>query len=183
MSIKKITTAVAIIDRITEAIGNFAAWFNLLLMTIVFVVVVLRYGFGFGSIAFQESAIYVHAFIFLAASGYTLKHNGHVRVDIFYCRFSSKTQALINCLGSLFLLIPVVLFIGWMSWSFVFESWRIYEGSSQAGGLPGVFVLKSFILVMVATLLLQGIGEFLRAILIIKNQDTPSNESINEGAA
>ncbi|MDE1461676.1 TRAP transporter small permease subunit [Spartinivicinus poritis] len=183
MSIKKITNVVAIIDRITEAIGNFTAWFNLLLMAIVFVVVVLRYGFGFGSIAFQESAIYVHSFIFLVACGYTLKHNGHVRVDIFYCHFKPKTQALVNCFGSLFLLIPVVLFIGWMSWTFVTESWRIYEGSSQAGGLPGVFILKSFILALVATLLLQGIGEFLRAILIIKNQETPPNESVNEGAA
>ncbi len=86
----------------------------------------------------------MHATLFLVGAAWTLQHNAHVRVDIIYNRCSEKTRALIDLLGSLFLLMPLMLFIAWISWYYVADSWSVYEGSQEAGGLPGVFAVKKF---------------------------------------
>jgi len=98
---------------------------------------------------------------------YTLKHDGHVRVDIFYRNFSHKKQAWVNLLGCLLLLIPVTVFITVMSFDYVVSSWLLLEGSREAGGLPGVFILKSLIPLLSFTLIIQAISEMLKAIEII----------------
>ncbi|MGI0120050.1 TRAP transporter small permease subunit [Zooshikella sp. RANM57] len=157
------------IDLLTEHIGRFVSWFSLLLMLSIFLVVLLRYVFNIGSIALQESAHYIHSFIFLTASGYALKHNAHVRVDILYRKMSRKRQAFIDAIGSLFFLLPVCFFIGIMSWDYVGKSWQILESSNEPGGIPGVFLLKTLILVMSSVLILQGFAEFFRSILILAN--------------
>ncbi|WP_299735144.1 TRAP transporter small permease subunit [uncultured Endozoicomonas sp.] len=163
------TTAsvVSTIDTITERIGRVISWLTLFLVLVVCCVVVLRYLLNIGSIAMQESAMYLHSVVFLGASAYTLKHDGHVRVDVFYRNMSKKSQALVNSLGTVFLLVPVCLFIGFMSWDYIGRSWQILETSQDPGGLPFIYLLKSMILVMVVTLLLQGLSELLRSLMII----------------
>lgn len=112
--------------------------------------------------------MYLHASVFLIASAYTLKHDEHVRVDIFYHRLSSKAKATVNLLGTILLLVPVIGFIGWSSWPYIESSWRILETSQEAAGLPLVYLLKSLILVMVAVMLLQAFAEILRSIAILR---------------
>ncbi len=92
----------------------------------------------------------------------TLKHKGHVRVDVFFGRFSARAKAWVDLLGSLLLLLPVCLFIFSVSWDYVAQSWSLYEGSREAGGLDGVYLLKSLILVMAALLVLQGLSIMIR---------------------
>ena len=116
--------------------------------------------------------MYLHSMVFLGASAYTLKHNGHVRVDVFYRNMSPRRQALVNSLGTVFLLIPVCLFIGLMSWEYVARSWRIMETSQDPGGLPLIYFLKSLLLVMVFTLLLQGMAELLRSLMILTGNES-----------
>jgi len=72
------------IDTLNEYVGRCVAWLVLAMVLVTFLVVVLRYGFNFGRIAMQEISTYLHAFVFMLAGAYTLKHNEHVRVDIFY---------------------------------------------------------------------------------------------------
>ena len=146
------------IDTINEFVGALIAWMTLVMVIVTFAVVVLRYGFDLGWIAMQESVTYLHAFVFMAGIAYTLKHDGHVRVDIFYARMSASTQAWINLLGTLGMLLPVCVFILWVSWDYVVSSWRVLEGSREAGGLPLVYLLKSLIVILVALLTLQGIS-------------------------
>ncbi|WP_257281639.1 MULTISPECIES: TRAP transporter small permease subunit [unclassified Endozoicomonas] len=172
---KMIRTAVAGIDGLTERFGRLLSGFNLLLVVSVCLVVVLRYWFNSGSIALQELAMYFHALIFLGASSYTLKQGGHVRVDVFYNRMSARQRGWVNGLGTLFLLFPVCLFIGLMSFDYVSRSWRIMETSSDPGGLPLVYLLKSLILVFVVTLLLQGMAELLRSVLILAGKESPED--------
>ena len=167
------------IDHFTEKTGRTVAWLNLLLMLVVCTVVLLRYLFNQGSIALQESATWIHTVIFLSACAWTLKHNGHVRVDIFYRRFSPRRQALVNALGSLFLLLPVCVLIGVMSWEYVSQSWAIRETSQEAGGLPALYLLKSLILVLTVTLILQGVAEALRNLLIFTGHDAPPADAEN----
>ena len=160
-------TSITFLDHLTVTTGKALSWLNLLLVLVVFLVVLLRYWLNMGSIAMQESAMYLHALIFLGASAYTLKQDSHVRVDVFYRKMTPRQRALVNSLGTLFLLIPVCLFIGLMSWEYIISSWQVMESSQDPGGIPLVYLLKSLILVLVVTLLLQGIAELLRSLLIL----------------
>lgn len=157
----------AVIDIINKKIGEWVSYFTFLMAVITFVVVILRYGFNLGWIAMQESVVYLHAAVFLLGSAYTLQHDGHVRVDVFYRRFSEKRKALVNLVGTLFLLLPVMLFITLVSWHYVLESWQTLEGSMESGGLPFLYVLKSFILLFSITMLLQGISEVIKQSMIL----------------
>jgi len=150
------------IDHLNDAIGKTAAWLVVLMVFVTFTVVVMRYAFNMGSIQAQESVIYMHATLFLLAAATTLKHDGHVRVDIFYGNMSPRKKAIVNFFGNLFLLIPVCAFIIWSSWEYVVNAWEIKEASREAGGLPGVYLVKSLIIVFSAMLILQGISEIIK---------------------
>jgi TRAP-type mannitol/chloroaromatic compound transport system permease small subunit len=155
------------IDVINKRIGECVSYFTFVMAAVTFAVVVLRYGFNLGWIAMQESVIYLHAAVFLLGSAYTLQHDGHVRVDVFYRGFSHRRKALVNLVGTLFLLLPVMIFITVVSWHYVFESWRTLEGSMESGGLPFLYVLKSCILLFSFTMFLQGISEAIKQSLIL----------------
>jgi len=164
------------IDKVTELIGRSIAWLTLLMMLITLTVVILRYGFNIPSIALQESVVYLHATVFMAAAGYTLKHNGHVRVDIIYRQVSPKARCWTNLLGSLFLLLPVCIFIAWVSWDYVNMSWSVHEKSQEAGGIPAVFLLKTLLLIMPALLIFQGLAEIFRNLFLLIDSSALENE-------
>jgi len=168
------------IDRFTELTGLVVRWLGLFVMLITVMVVVLRYGFNMGWIAMQESVLYLHTTVFMLAMGYTLKHDGHVRVDVFYREFSARNKAWVDLLGTLLLLMPVCVFIGWVSFDYVASSWELREGSREAGGLPGVFLVKTLILGMVGTLLLQGVSEVLRNLMVILGSDAEAASEVGE---
>jgi len=162
-----------LLDAISEWTGRGVAWLTLLMVAITFAVVVLRYLFDMGWIAMQESVTYLHAMVFLLGTAYTLKHEGHVRVDIFYHRFSPRGKALVDLLGTLLLLLPVCIFILIDSWEYVADSWTYMETSSEPGGLPWVYLLKTTLLVMPVLLILQGISKLLQAWLVFSGRHVP----------
>ena len=113
------------IDALNNLFGQLAAWSVLVMVFITFLVVVLRYGFNFGRISLQESITYLHAFVFMLAGAYTLKHNQHVRVDIFYQDMSTRNKAKVDLFGTLFLLLPFTGFIAWIAFPAKTISFRI----------------------------------------------------------
>ncbi len=155
------------LDRFIAFTGRAVSWLSLAMVLVTFVIVVMRYLFDAGSIALQESVSYMHAVLFLVGAAWTLQQDAHVRVDIFYSRWSRRAQARVDLFGALFLLLPLMLFIAWVSWDYVADSWQVHEGSREAGGLPGVFLLKSFILVMSALLVLQALANMLKALVAL----------------
>lgn len=167
---------ISIADDITEVLGKAIAWLTLLVVLLTFAVVMLRYGFNLGWIAMQESVLYAHGAVFMLGASYTLKHDGHVRVDIFYQKFTVKQKALVNLFGTLFLLLPVCIFIFYISYDYVALSWDILEKSKEPGGLPAVYLNKSLILLLVVTVVLQGAAEVFRNLLIINEQQVDGEE-------
>ncbi|TCO72618.1 TRAP transporter small permease subunit [Chromatocurvus halotolerans] len=153
---------VSAIDTFTEWTGKIIAWLAAAMAVLTTVVVVMRYGFSTGSIAGQEAVTYLHATLFMLGAAYALKTDAHVRVDIFYRRFSPTAQAWVNALGGIVFLLPLCLLIMMISSDYVRQAWRIREISMDSGGIPAVFLLKSLIPAMALTLLLQGIAEILR---------------------
>ena len=159
-----------LIDGLSTKLGQLFSWLTLGMVIAMATIVVLRYVFQIGSIALQESVIYINALIFTFGVGYTLKEQGHVRVDIFYSRLSHRQRAWVDLCGTLLLLVPSAVFIIWVSWDYVSISWQIREGSAESSGLPYVYLIKSAILILPGLLLLQGIAEILKAVVTIRRR-------------
>ena len=149
-------------------VGRGVAWLTLVMVMVTCVVVLARYLFNVGSIGLQESVMYLHGAVIMLGIAYTLKVGGHVRVDVFYERFSHRTRAAIDLVGGLVFLFPVAGFILWSSIDYVHFSWKLMESSGEPGGLPAVYLLKSLIPAMAVLLILQGIAESLKCIIKLR---------------
>jgi TRAP-type mannitol/chloroaromatic compound transport system permease small subunit len=158
------------IDRLNGAIGRAAAWLCLAVVALQFAVVLLRYAFGIGSVPLQESILYAHAALFLLTAAWTLRNDGHVRVDIFYAAAAPRTRALIDLCGALLLLIPFACAILYFSLPYVARSWASLEGSRETSGLPLVFLLKTLIPVFAVMLILQGLSQAIRARALLSDK-------------
>lgn len=164
------------VESFTEITGRLIAWLTMLMVLLVMLVVVTRYFLEVGSIALQEAVTYLHCLVFLMSLAFTLKHDGHVRVDIFYRGFSPKSKAIVNLLGSILFLVPVCLLIFFTSWDYVLASWTIKETSAENNGLPFVYLLKTLMVLMPVTLLLQGIAEIIKSSLVISGIDVSATQ-------
>jgi len=164
------------LDKIAEVTGTTTAWLTLCMVIIACIVVLLRHLFDIGSIALQESVTYMHAIVFMMGTAFTLKREGHVRVDILYRRYQPHTRAWVDALGSLLFTLPLMIFIGLGSMDFVQESWRIGEKSQDSGGIGGVYLLKTLMPIMAISVSLQAIAELLRNLLVLMNI-TPAKET------
>ncbi len=153
-----------LIDSAIDRVGRTSAWLALVMVLLTALIVLMRYAFRAGSISLQESVIYINALIFVLGVAYTLKEQGHVRVDIFYRKLGDRGQAIIDCLGYVFFLIPTMLYIIYVSWDYVAISWQIRESSAETSGLPYVYLLKTSILVLPALLLVQGVSELYKSL-------------------
>ncbi len=160
----------SIINATNEWLGRLVAWLIIAMVVITFFNVVMRYGFNFGLIAIQESVVYFHSIVFMLAIAYTYKHNGHVRVDIFYSKFSTHKKAWTDLLGTILLLLPFCIYLIAASFEYAYNSWSLLEGSREAGGLPLVFILKSLIPIMPLLLLLQGISTICRCLITLTSK-------------
>lgn len=159
----------SILERISELTGSAMAWLTVVMVLGTFVIVVLRYVFDLGWIAMQESIVWMHAAVFMLGASYTLKHNEHVRVDIFYRGSSAQRRAWVNVVGTVVFLLPLAAFVAVTSWDYVSTSWAIREASREAGGLPFPFVpiMKSLIPATALLLILQGIADLIGAVLVL----------------
>ena len=168
-------TSLSAVEKFTEVTGRFISWATVTMVILVVLVVITRYFLGLGSIALQESVTYLHCLVFMMGFAFTLKHDGHVRVDIFYRGFSPRFKAIVNLIGGLLFLIPFCLLIFFTSWDYVLASWIIRETSAENNGLPFIYLLKTLMLLMPATLVLQGIAEIIRSGLVLSGADVSVN--------
>lgn len=167
MNAGQIIRVAATIDRVNVAVGRAASWCALAIVLVGFVVVLLRYVLGLGSIWLQESILYAHAVLFLLTAAWTLKEGGHVRVDVFYASASSRTKALVDLWGALLLLLPFALTLLWVSLPYVARSWAILERSRETSGLPLVFLLKTLIPLFAVMLALQGVSQAIKSLAML----------------
>ena len=165
------------IDRFTELTGRALAWLTMVMVVLVVSIVVGRYFLGLGSIALQESVTYLHAMVFMLGLAFTLKRGGHVRVDIFYRNYSVRRRALVDLIGGILFLVPFCLFIFISCWDYVLASWAIAEGSSENDGIAAVYLLKTLMLIMPVTLILQAIAELLKAQMILRGHSVQSDST------
>jgi len=168
------------IDGLNEWVGRIFSWLTLAMVLVTVVIVVLRYGFNVGFIWMQESVRFMHSFVFLLCAGYTLLHNGHVRVDIFYLRMSDRRKAMVDIFGSIFFLIPVCASILFYSWDYVLNSWAQLEGSLEERGLHAVYILKTSIWAFSVLMILQAISRIIHGIAILRGIEDTLGKRVRE---
>ncbi len=152
-----------LIKKIVSTSARAVMWLLLLMALVQFGIVILRYVFGINYIFMQESITYMHGAVFLLAAGYALLTDDHVRVDIFYREAPAKRKALIDFLGTYFLLFPICLLLLWTASPYVASSWAVGEGSAETSGIQGVFILKSMIPAFAILLAMAGFNIAARA--------------------
>ena len=152
------------LERFMEAVGVGICWLVPLMAFVTCVIVVLRYGFGVGIIFLQELVTYFHAIFVMLGLSYTLKHDAHVRVDLIYSRLPSRRKLWTNLLGHLVLMLPVAITIIVFSWRYTINSWLVFEGSAEVGGVPAVFLLKTLIPAGAVLLIWQTLIEIVKTV-------------------
>ena len=168
------STIVKTLIAISRAIDTVNEWVGRLLLWLVLVVVLVsasnatsRYLLNLASNAWLELQWYLFAAIFLGCAGYTLLHNEHIRIDVISSRLSRRTQIWIDILGTVFFLLPVSLYIMWLSWPIFMSAWTSGEVSNQAGGLirwPARFMVPAGFFL----LSLQGVSELIKRVAILR---------------
>lgn len=167
------TRAERAISAINEAVGRSIAWLLVGMVVVQVAIVILRYVFKLGHPALQDLMLYMHAITFMSLAGYALRHDAHVRVDIFYREAHIRTKAWIDIAGVALFLWPMTGVMLWMSWPYVANAWKIREGSDALSGLQLTYVLKGFILVFPLLLALQGVAMALAALRTLRRSHAP----------
>jgi TRAP-type mannitol/chloroaromatic compound transport system permease small subunit len=155
------------IDFVNEHIGRLVYWCVLVMVLVSAANATSRYALNLASNAWLELQWYLFAVVFLLCSGYTLLHNEHIRIDVVSSRFSRRTQIWIDVFGILLFLLPMSLFIMWLSWPIFMNAWRSGEISGSAGGLirwpARMLVPLGFFLLSI-----QGFSELIKRIAFLK---------------
>jgi TRAP-type mannitol/chloroaromatic compound transport system permease small subunit len=155
------------IERLNARIGEAVSWLTVLIVVTAFAVVVLRYGFGWGRVWLQEAYVWLHGLVLMLAAAWTLGTDGHVRLDLLYRPASARTKAWLDLAGALLLLLPFVIVVALASLPYVANSWAVWERSHEPGGMPGLFLLKSVLLLLSLLLGLQGLAVAGKSLLVV----------------
>ena len=147
------------LDRLTLWLA-IAAGGTLVLM--VLLNVVLRYGFGTGSIKMQDLAAYAFSVLLILAVPLCHARAGHVRVEVLSERLSPRYMWLADWAAWALFLVPVFGLIVWAGWSEIVFSWQIGEGSTTPGGLGGMYLVKTALPLAAVLMIIQGLAAVLR---------------------
>lgn len=161
------------IDSANYGLGEIAKWLlPILVLSVAFSVFALSI-FGLSWTKLFESASYFHATVIMLGAGATLLAGQHVRVDIFHSRMKPETRAMVDFCGFYLFLMPVCLIILWNSQTFIGFSWQIFEGSAEADGIRGQFLLKTLVPLFCVMMLTQGAAIAMRAALCLTGRSEP----------
>ena len=165
------------VDSVSDQIGHLVGWMTTLMVLVVFYDTVMRYAFNKGNVALQELEWHLFAIVFLIGAAYTLKDQGHVRVDILYVNLSKKTKAWIDFIGVFVFLIPFSVMVILSTKGFIMNSWAIREISPDPGGLPARYILKTMIPIGFSLLIVQGLSEAAKNFMVIKGYKRQGDDS------
>lgn len=159
------------VSAINRWVGLTLSWLALAVVLVCFAVVVQRYFLHVTQLWMQDLYVWLSGAMFTGVAGFALLRDDHVRVDILYARWSTRGKAVADLVGVAIFLLPFVIIVALYATPFVMRSWRIYEGSANVGGMPGLFILKTFILVFCALVGLQGLAIACRSILVLAGHE------------
>jgi len=170
-----------VFDKFADFIGIITAIAMVLMILNVFYDVVMRYFFRSGSIAMQEMEWHLFSVIILLGIAYTLKEDGHVRVDVVYDRLKPKRKAMINMLGSVLFILPIAILITSSSIGFAYEAYDSMEMSGDPGGLEYRWIVKALIPLSFSLLIVTAIGFFIKNLNVYKGLHPLPDDDLTSG--
>jgi TRAP-type mannitol/chloroaromatic compound transport system permease small subunit len=175
---KLLVAYIRAVSGLNRLVGEVLSWLALAMVLICFTVVVQRYVFHYSVLALQDLYVWMNGAMFTGVAGFALLRDDHVRVDIFYRPWSIRRKAIADLIGVAIFLIPFVWVVIAFGLPYVQRSWRLWEGSANIGGMPGLFVLKTFILLFAALVGLQGLAMAARSILVLAGRESELPEPL-----
>jgi TRAP-type mannitol/chloroaromatic compound transport system permease small subunit len=160
-------TVADVIDRLNDRLGRAVSWLTLVLVVTTASVAILRYVLSSGWVWMQDAYLWAFGTMIFMGAAYALLHDKHVRVDFFYNSRGDRYRAAIDLFGAILFLFPTIGVLVWINYPYVSNSWGRFEGSLEAGGLPGVFLLKSILILFCVPLAVQGISFVIRNVLVL----------------
>ena len=151
-----------IIDNLIERISDFLMLLLLTMIMMIFISVICRFFFNVNFVALQELIMYFHATIFMLGISYALKKDAHVKIDVIYNILPKKIKIYMSMASILLFILPTAIFLIYISIGMTIQSWSIFEGSSEAGGLNLAFILKTIIPLTGILILLQSMSQLLK---------------------
>lgn len=170
------------ISGLNRMVGEILSWFALGCVLVCFAVVVQRYVFSSSTLWMQDLYVWLGGAMFTGVAGFALMRDDHVRVDIFYRPAPARKKAIADLFGVVFFLLPFIYVVFTYAWPAVARSWGYQEASANFGGMPGLFVLKSFIIVFCILVGLQGLAMAGRAILVLADRENLLPDDLRYGA-
>lgn len=160
-----------VINRINIIVGHTFSWLAVGIFAVCFWVVIERYFFGNTRLWMQDLYVWMNGAMFTAVAAFALFRNDHVRVDIFFRSASTRTKAIMDLIGVLIFLLPFMYVVWIYAYPNVMRSWARFEASANVGGMPGLYLLRSFILVFAGLVALQGVAMLIRSVLILARRE------------
>lgn len=154
-----------------RVVGNVFAWLALAIVLVCFLVVVQRYALHQTQLWMQDLYVWLSGAMFTAVAGFAMLRDDHVRVDILYRMWGIRGRAIADLIGVAIFLLPFIVVILIYAWPYVLRSWRLFEGSQNVGGMPGLFILKTFVIGFCVVVGLQGLAWAARSILVIAGRE------------
>jgi TRAP-type mannitol/chloroaromatic compound transport system permease small subunit len=156
------------IDAFIRRVGLTFMWANCIVIVVIIIQVILRYGFGHGLVLLEELQWHFYAVAFMFGLSYAVMTDSHVGMDLVYDKLSPKWQCRWDIFGILFLLLPFAALVCYQSLDFVYESWRLNERSVAPQGLPWRWAIKSVLPLSFALLVLASLSRLIRAIATLR---------------
>ena len=152
------------IDRVAELTGKAGSFVLPLLVVTILLNVILRYVFNIGMIELEELQWHLNALVVMSCLAWAYQTDTHVRVDVLHARMRPRTQALVEVLGVIFLLLPFAGLVSWHAWKIFSFSWALKEGSPMPSGLPARYIIKGVMAAGMSLLALQAVSILIRSL-------------------
>ena len=154
-------------------------WLTFLVVLAELLIVIARFVFAYEQTFMADLVRFWYAALFLFASAYTLKNEGHVRVDVIFASFAPRKKAWVNAIGTLLLGIPlcwVVLWRGLSSKASIINSPMLnFETTMTGFGMYVKYLMAGFLIVFALSMLAQFTSYFFTSLAVL-NGDTTSEE-------
>ncbi len=156
------------LDAFVRGIGHVVMWCNFVLIFVIILQVVLRYGFGKGLVILEEVQWHLYALGIMIGASYAMMMDSHIRVDIIHARLSKKWKLRWDLFGIIFLLLPFAFMVFHQSLDFVHEAWRVNEHSDAPMGLPWRWLIKSVIPISFGLLIIATLSRLVRIVVQLR---------------
>jgi TRAP-type mannitol/chloroaromatic compound transport system permease small subunit len=158
-------------------------WLTLLVVVAEFLIVIARFIYGYEQTFMGDLVRFWYAALFLFASAYTLKEDGHVRVDVLYASLTRRTKSILNIVGTVFFGIPLcwlILTRGlWGKSSLINSPMMNFETSMSGFGMYVKYLMAAFLVVFALSMLFQFTAYLLNSMADI-NENLSDDEGVEE---